>query len=265
MKSQLGSRPWLGSLVAMACSYGVSQAQPWDAFTDSLTGAQCDVINADNAELVVLGATGQLVIVTGQDVTLVDSFVDLDGNVTFEGAPAGFVSFVDDGDGFRTLWWTGLTGQVVALDPFTSVPFVSDFFPEEFFDVPCDACPLWDDPLACSLGCVFNDECDDENSCTLDSCIAGDCVYLDRVGSCDDGFFCTSLDSCVDGICVGIGNTCPFRDCDEVDNVCFDPATTPPVVLNLCGSSMALTMALSLMGLASFRASKRVLRPTVEG
>ena len=249
----------LGLLVFwLSMGQGLAKAQPWDLFIDSQSSSQCDLVNADNAQLVVLTDTGQLVIVTQADVTLVDTFVDLDGNVFFEGQQAGFIDFADDGDDFRTLWWTGLTGQVVVLDPFTSVPAAGNFFPEDFFDVPCDACPFWDDPSACSIivDCIVNADCADGDVCTNDACIAGVCVHISNLASCDDGLFCTLVDSCLDGVCVGFGDSCPFLECDEFENVCFDPGL-PPVVVNLCGSNMALTMSLTAIGLLSMRLVRR--------
>ena len=81
------------------------QAQfiPWDTFIDDASDSICDVVNAGNAQLVVLNTTRQFVIVTGSDVTLVDTFVDTNGLVFFEGEPAGVIGFALDGDGFRTL------------------------------------------------------------------------------------------------------------------------------------------------------------------
>lgn len=106
-------------------------------------------MNADNAELVVLRSNGHLMIVSGSDVELVDTFVDVDGNVFFEGVQAGFIDFAFDGDGFRTLWWTGLTGEVVRVNGFTGEPTPTDSRPDDFHNVPCDACDFWDDPADC--------------------------------------------------------------------------------------------------------------------
>lgn len=138
------------AFLAAAESRSVAQTVPWDVFEDSLSGSVCDVVNSANAELVVLSAAGQLVIVTGEDVTLEDSFVDLDGFVWFEGDPVGLIEFAEDDDGLRTLWWTSLTGTVVSIDGFTGEPTQTDLFPSDFADVPCDACPFWDDLTACS-------------------------------------------------------------------------------------------------------------------
>ena len=142
---------WIVGFVACCGSAVSAQIKPWDTFEDLLSESVCDVINASNAELVVLHATGQLVIITGSDVILEDTFVDVDGNVFFDGFsdPVGFIDFAVDGDGFRTLWWLSIVGSVFAIDDFTGDPLTTDFFPTDFFDVPCDACPLWDDPTVC--------------------------------------------------------------------------------------------------------------------
>ena len=129
----------------------LAQEIPWDLFEDLESASVCDVINAENVELVVLHDTGQLVLVTGPDVVLVDTFVDEDGNVFFGPDPAGFIDFDLDGDGLRSLWWLSLTGNVVSVDGFTGEPTPTNLFPFDFFDVPCDACNFWDDPAVCAV------------------------------------------------------------------------------------------------------------------
>jgi len=126
-----------------------AQDIPWELFLDNQSDSACDVVNAENAELVVLSATGQLVIVSGTDVTLEDAVVDDQGFVFFEGEPTGTIAFADDGDGLRTIWWMSLTGNVVRVNGFTGEPSVTDSFPSDFDDVPCDACEFWDDPTPC--------------------------------------------------------------------------------------------------------------------
>ena len=93
---------------ALSASTSVAQPAPWVLFPDSLTLAACDVVNAENAELVVLLATGELVIVSGSDVIIDGSFVDIDAPgppwlVFFFGDPVGFVDFAVDGDGLQPL------------------------------------------------------------------------------------------------------------------------------------------------------------------
>jgi hypothetical protein len=122
---------------------------PWDSFQDPASGEVCDVINAANAELVLYSATGELVIVTGDDIFLENSVVDSNAQVFIDGEPMGIIGFYTDGDGERTLWWTTLTGRVVAIDDFTGVPSGTDDFPSDFDGAPCDACPFWDDPDIC--------------------------------------------------------------------------------------------------------------------
>ena len=120
----------------------------WDVFSDGLSDSACGVVNTARSELVVLTNTAQLLIVSRTDTLLEDTFVDADGFVVFEGADAGVIEFAEDGDGFRTLFWLTLDGRVVELDPFTAQPSAGDLFPEEFQDVPCDACAFVDFPPA---------------------------------------------------------------------------------------------------------------------
>ncbi len=126
-----------------------AQTKPWLLFLDSQSPSRCDVVNADNAELVVLQGSGQLVLVTGVDVTLQDAIVDEDGFVSFEGEPAGVIDFADDGNGLRTLWWMSLTGTVVSVNSFTGTPSSTNKVPDDYVGVPCDACEFWDDPSVC--------------------------------------------------------------------------------------------------------------------
>ena len=127
------------------------QIVPWDTFSDPDSNSICDVINAANAELVVLTETQELVLVTGRDVIIDGSEVDIDGNVFINNQPVGFITFQEDDDGFRTLWWVTLNGEVVETDPFTGEPSPSGTFPGEYSDVPCDVCAFdfWDDDSVC--------------------------------------------------------------------------------------------------------------------
>ena len=161
------------------------------------------MVNAENAELVVLTVTGQLMLVTGDDIILQDTFVDVSGFVFFEGFPFGIINFAEDGDGFRTLWWTTLLGSVIHIDEFTAIPSVSTSIANDFIDVPCDATPFWD-------GCLVNTDCDDNNVCTLDVCNGGVCVHRAAIAACDDGNACTTFDACINGVlvCVAAGCVC---------------------------------------------------------
>ena len=137
-------------LVAVAAAPAQTSTKPWQLLLDSASSSSCDVINADNAQLVLLTATSQLSIVTQTDVTLQDTQVDADGFVTFEGNPAGAIGFATDGDGKRTVWWRSLTGTVVHVDGFTGQPTETNKSPSDFSNVACDACQFWDDPTVCA-------------------------------------------------------------------------------------------------------------------
>lgn len=132
---------WAGAALA--------QVKPWELYVDPLSNSACDVVNADNAQLVVLKNSGQMVIITGTDVTLGDTLVDAQGFVFFEGDPAGTIGFAEDGDDLRSLWWVSLTGTVVRVNGFTGEPSLTDNTPDDYDDVPCDACEFWDDPSLC--------------------------------------------------------------------------------------------------------------------
>jgi hypothetical protein len=141
----------LGLLALLLSAAGVRAQgdKPWILFLDSQSASACDVVNADNAELVVLPG-GQMVIVSGTDVTLQDVVVDSQGFV-FDGVePAGLIDFALDGDGLRTLWWLSLVGEVARVNGRTGAPSFTDNFPEDYRDVPCDACDFWDDRSVCT-------------------------------------------------------------------------------------------------------------------
>lgn len=128
-----------------------AQIGPWATFDDPLSNSLCDVINADNAQLVLISSTNQLAIVTGTDVILEDTLVDESGLVFFEGNQVGTIDFATDGDGLRSIWWMSLTGTVVEVDEFTGEPSPTNRFPTDFQNVPCDACEFWDNPAACEV------------------------------------------------------------------------------------------------------------------
>ena len=73
--------------------------------------------------------------------------------------------------------------------------------------------------------------CDDNNVCTEDTCVApGDCVYVDAPGACDDGNPCTHSDECSGSSCQG-----QTLDCDD-GNEC-----TNEICLTTMGCSHAPT------------------------
>src|SRR3990170_714823 len=65
--------------------------------------------------------------------------------------------------------------------------------------------------------CTRDQECDDRNGCTVDTCPMGRCVYTVRPDgeSCNDDVACTNPDTCAGGVCSG-----PPRDCAALDDFC---------------------------------------------
>jgi len=97
----------------------------------------------------------------------------------------------------------------------------------------CDI--VCDDGIECTIDildsenctCTFEtipDYCNDDNTCTDDSCnpLTG-CEYENNSNSCDDGDACTENDVCVNGVCQGTPIVCDNPDQCTV-GVC-DPAT----------------------------------------
>lgn len=146
-------RAWLiGCLCLAATSPAMGQSRPWFLFEDNaqISDSQCEVFHAENASLVLINSTGEVVIVDGVDTVAANLGIDVDGNVVAgEGETFGFLAFADDADGFRSLFWVANNGvNLVSLDPLTLTPTVSDARPTDFANVVCDACDLWDQPLA---------------------------------------------------------------------------------------------------------------------
>ena len=76
--------------------------------------------------------------------------------------------------------------------------------------------------------CTADGDCDDENPCTDDKCVAGECENANNEAQCEDGLDCTADDQCVDGKCEPgeISADC-LIDCG--DGYCIAPETA-----NLC-------------------------------
>lgn len=147
------------ALAALLCSISTATAlggvvnEDWIIFEDFVSGAECGVINASNAELVSLFDTGEMVIVSGADAILSDLIVTSNDEVLYRGEPSGFVEFLDDGDGLPAVFWTSLVGTVVEVDTFTGEPFDSGILPEDRINTGCDACDFIDDsPLCDDIG-----------------------------------------------------------------------------------------------------------------
>lgn len=152
MKSQLFRRAFVSALVfPFLTSATLALDGDWTVYPDPFSDAQCGVVNAWNAELVVLFDSGTMVVVSGADVILDDLFVSgsPDNQAFYLDEPFGFLQYAEDGDGLPTLFWTTLTGTVVGIDTFTGEPFDSGRLPEERFDTFCDGCDLVDTSPFC--------------------------------------------------------------------------------------------------------------------
>lgn len=205
--------------VCLAGTTAQAQLVPWRTFSDPDSTSVCDLVNTDDAELVVLLNSDRLVLVTGTDSELVNTEVTSSGNVLIDGDPFGFIDFATDAEGFRTLWWMSFTGRVIHLDGITLVPSESDVFPLDVATVPCDACPFWDDGAICT--CIRDSECDDFDECTQDEC--------DPLGGCDHvPVICAGEDACRTGTCDPIMG-CVFADvvCEDDDDPCADAFCDP--------------------------------------
>ena len=113
------SRSAGGCLLVLLVSANIAAGQipGVDAFRDSETNIECDLVHAANAELVVLLDSRELVLVSADDIILEDTFVDTDGAVFLDDDPAGSLRFAEDADGLATLWWLAFNGRVMATVP----------------------------------------------------------------------------------------------------------------------------------------------------
>jgi hypothetical protein len=83
-----------------------------------------------------------------------------------------------------------------------------------------------------SGSCATDPQCDDDNLCTDDACVAGSCQNVPNAVACDDGNVCTSNDACSERQCRGQAIAgCCFSDCG-----CDDGAscTSDSCVGNVC-------------------------------
>ena len=245
------SGPFIAAaLLILSASAGWAQAQflPWNVYADSQSASICDLVNAANLELVVLAENGPLVIVTGPDLELVNTFVDDANNVFVDDELFGFIDFAEDGEGFRTLWWLTPAGSVVFVDPITGDPSDSELFPGEFIEVPCDACQFWDDVADC--GGDFVDSDLDGIGDPFDYCPD---TPLDAAVD-DAGCACFQVDTDLDGV-NDCDDLCPdsprevFVDADG----CGEVVAGPPPVGVVCGALNSLTLALCFGGLCGLR------------
>jgi len=256
-------RPRLAVASMMLCLCSAGASAQLSQFLDTQSNSSCGVVNASNTELAVLDDTRELVVIAGQDVVLVDTFVDCDGTVIVNGVESGFLEYATDGDGFRSLWWLSDFGTVMQLDFVTLLPLDSGLFPTDFSGVPCDACALWDDVFNCvsfvadfDLDGVsdFLDLCCNspiDAVVDIDGC---DCSELDDdldgVDNCND--FCdnTPIDAAVDGdgcqvaIIVDDGST---------DGGITDGGTSINNISLMCGSFGALSLGMMFAGLGVLR------------
>lgn len=232
-----------GVLALGVCTF--AHAVPWVQYADIASDSFCDVVNAANLELVVLEETGELVGVSGTDVVFLDTFVDEAGSVFYQDRPAGVIVFAEDGDGFRTLWWITLFDDVANVNEFTGEPTPTGLFPDDFVDVPCDACPFWDRPAEC----VDSDSDGVED--VFDLC---GFTPFDEAAD-DDGCSCSQLDDDLDGVdnCIDFCPGTPLDLIADADGCAIQGPPAGEIVISICGSVNTMVLAVMLCGLVGLR------------
>ncbi|MEK6675241.1 MAG: hypothetical protein AABZ47_06250 [Planctomycetota bacterium] len=89
-------------------------------------------------------------------------------------------------------------------------------------NTPCEPGETCDESTDTCAECVLDIDCLDDNVCTTDVCVIGQCQHNNNNDPCDDGLFCTDNDGCSNGTCVGSGDPCPGQMCDETSDLCVD-------------------------------------------
>ncbi len=78
--------------------------------------------------------------------------------------------------------------------------------------------------------CSGNTQCNDNNPCTSDACVAGSCAFTNTSGgACNDGVACTGKDTCSGGVCKGTPVLCNDNDACTVGDACQEGKDGKPV------------------------------------
>jgi hypothetical protein len=101
--------------------------------------------------------------------------------------------------------------------------------------------------LTVNPGCETDEQCNDNNPCTTDSCNkqSNSCIHtaVEEGTACDDGIFCNGIDTCsAAGICIHQGTLCPddgiFCNGDEVcgedSDACIHTGNPCPSETHIC-------------------------------
>ena len=147
-------RPSIAMIVLLVGGVWTNSASAqWDVFENPDVSSQCGVVNTGGEqtglEFVVRSCDGALVLVTGDDVGFANTYVTLDGVVEIDGEFAGYVEYYEDADGYFTLWWVNEDGRVMDFDDVTYQPYETEYYPDEYSNVPCEAEELWGGDADC--------------------------------------------------------------------------------------------------------------------
>jgi hypothetical protein len=89
---------------------------------------------------------------------------------------------------------------------------------------PCSPLPCDEVNDRCG-DCSADEDCEDGDPCTENTCVAGECVIAAAPDGtpCTDAAFCNGEETCQGGLCSAGDPVCigPCEQCDEVEDVCI--------------------------------------------
>lgn len=143
----------------------------------------------------------------------------------------------------HAIWGDG-TGRYFAVGGVFSPPFQGVALIRFVGDPPAAAVP----PEGVADQCASDGACEDNDACTINQCVSGECVFTPI--DCDDGDPCT-VDTCDNGNCIHTpkdcddGNPCTIDTCDngvcvhsplcQPDEICADGACEPAPICTIDG------------------------------
>ncbi|HUU03386.1 MAG TPA: hypothetical protein VM425_18270 [Myxococcota bacterium] len=204
---------------------------------DACTSGTCQGVDRDCSDFdsqCLVGACNPVTVecepVPGQDGTSCEDGLSCTVNdACHDGSCSGKLLYCDDSDPCtrdRCDEATGECEHTLEPKPDAEGP-LGDPTCSDLLDNDCDG--LTDDLDPNCQVCTDAADCEDNNPCTSDDCLAGECsnAPLGDGTDCNDGYFCSVEDHCQDGKCISASRDCSaFADschqgiCVEAEDRC---------------------------------------------